>query len=233
MDMLAQKLFKVCSLLIKKGKGCYLHKLPRDILKTISKLLKACHGKELSCYHHITTVSVVSRVLSQEERVENGNSAQNSPPMESREETMTAPGVQQNLPCVGGQGFKQLGKALQRTIKNNLPWWEVNLAGKLLLSFPRVEFPGFWILVERPWQWTEKYVPFSLSWGLEWWFWVHGVKNIWLSWSWKRFAVSRWGLEVYENSEVKFILWTSLGHGCYLFQILYCWAPVALLQISS
>lgn len=36
----------------------------------------------------------------------------------------------------------------------------------------------------------------------------------------RRSEVSRWGLEVYENSGVKFILWTTLGHGCNLFQIL-------------
>lgn len=82
----------------KKRKGCYLHKLPRDILKTISKLLKARHGKDHSCYQHISTVSVVGRVPSWEGGVENGNSAQSSAPRESSEETMTAPGVQQNLP---------------------------------------------------------------------------------------------------------------------------------------
>lgn len=38
----------------KKGKGCHLHKFPRDILKTISESqLKACHGKDLSRHHCI------------------------------------------------------------------------------------------------------------------------------------------------------------------------------------
>lgn len=181
----------------------------------------------------ITTTSMVDWVLSLEERMEIQTSAQSFSACDGEKRRNHGCSGNPAKPAgVGGQGFKQLGKPLQRTIKNNLPQWEVNLAGKLLLSFPQGRIPrlldpgGVPLAVDPD-------VPFPLSRDSEWWFWVHRVKNIWLSWSWKTFEVSRWGLEVYENSGVKFILWTALGHGCYLFQMLYCWAPVSLLQINA
>lgn len=181
----------------------------------------------------ITTASVVCRVLSIEERVENGNSAQNFSTCDGEQGRNHSCSRSPAKPAwVGGQGFKQLGKTLQRTIKNNLPRWEVKSGWETPAFFlqgriPRLLDPGGVPLA------VDTDVPFTLSRDSKWWFWVHGVKNIWLSWSWKRFAVSRQGVEVYENSGVKFILWTTLGPGCYLFQILYCWAPVGLLQINS
>lgn len=36
-------------------------------------------------------------------------------------------------------------------------------AGQLLLAFPRVKFPGFWVLVEHPWQCTLLPVPFLFA----------------------------------------------------------------------
>lgn len=123
------------------------------MLKMLSELLKTCHGKDLCC-HHGRVMSAVGGVPSLEDRVENGNSAQSCSACDGEQgRNHGCSGSPAEPARVGGQDFKQLGKTLQRTIKNSLPWWEVNLAGQLLLSFPRVEFPGFWVLVERPWQW--------------------------------------------------------------------------------
>lgn len=74
--------------------------------------------------------------------------------MESREETTAAPGAQQNLPEWADKALNNLERLFKEQFKTTSRGGRWNLAGKLLLSFSRVEFPGFWILVECPWQWT-------------------------------------------------------------------------------